>query len=246
MSAGGISEDSFLQFVLEKLEQVLPPGGLSNPKRYAIYLPSSRRSYSDALFTSETRVDSWDLTRSESTGSLYSRSSARPSMRESLAWLATDLSPASLPFVPKSLDGSKSAETSSTLSASSETYTPTSYTCLVEQDLRVRYTPSSHGALLDAHEEAAKFMRNRESEEEKGIHCTRPGCNDRLRDVRALTSHLHIHNMTDTFEPHSDFDTTHDSGCHISAQTCYLPSYIFPVKRVRKVISKILRRKGFQ
>jgi len=149
MSARGISEDSFLQFVLEKLE-VLPPGGLTNPKRYAIYLPSSRRSYTDALFTSETRVDSWDLTRSESTGSLYSRSSARPSMRESLAWLATDLSPASLPFVPKSLDSSKSAETSSTLSASSETYTPTSYTCLVEQDLRVRYTPSSHGALLDA------------------------------------------------------------------------------------------------
>jgi len=150
MSAGGISQDPFLQFVLEELEQVLPPGGLSNPKRYAIYLPSSRRSYTDALFTSETGVDAWDLTRSESTGSLYSRSSARPSMRESLAWLATDLPPASPPFVSKSLVSSKSAETSSTLSASSETYTPASYTCLVEQDLRVRYTPSSRGALLDA------------------------------------------------------------------------------------------------
>ena len=146
MSAGGINEDPFLQFVLENFEQVLPPGGLSNPKRYAIYLPSSR-SYGDAFFTSETGVDAWDLTRSESTGSMYSRSSARPSIRESLAWLATDISLPSPPFVPKSL---ASVETSSTLSASSETYTPTHYTCLVEQDLRVKYTPSSHGAFLDA------------------------------------------------------------------------------------------------
>ncbi len=74
--------------------------------------------------------------------------------------------------------------------------------------------------------------------------------------------HLLIFGL-DIFEPYYDFDTTHDSGCHISTQTCYLRSYIFPVKRtlraniiisasdnkisgVRKVISKILRRKGFQ
>lgn len=213
MDVRGINENSFRQFVLEHLEQVLPPGGLSTPKRYAVYLPSSRKSFTDAIFTSETSVDAWDLTRPESTASQYSRSSARPSMRESLAWLASDLPPAGPSFIPTSMARTPSAETSSTLSASSETYTRSNYTCLVEQDLRVRYTPSSHGAFLDAvraptrlrsqltcmkHEEAVEFMRNRRSAEDKGLYCLRPGCSDKLRDIKALTSHLHIHNMTDT------------------------------------------------
>ena len=156
MAVRGINEYSFRQFVLEHLEQVLPPGGLSTPKRYAVYLPSSRRRYSNAIFASETGVDVWDLTGAESTASLYSRSSARPSMRESLAWLASDLSPAGPPFVPNSMARSPSTETSSTLPASSETCTQSNYTCLVEQDLRVRYTPSSHGARLDAVRQPAR------------------------------------------------------------------------------------------
>ena len=213
MDVRGINENSFRQFVLEHLEQVLPPGGLSTPKRYAVYLPSSRKSFTDAIFTSETGVDAWDLTRPESTASQYSRSSARSSMRESLAWLASNLPPAGPPFISTSMARSPSAETSSILSASSETATQSNYTCLVEQDLRVRYTPSSHGAFLDAvrastrprsrltsmkHEEAVEFMRNHRSVEEKGLYCLRPGCSDKLRDIKALTSHLHIHNMTDT------------------------------------------------
>ncbi|KAK2460261.1 hypothetical protein APHAL10511_007650 [Amanita phalloides] len=243
MDTRGINEDSFHQFVSEHLEQVMPPTGLSARKRYAIYLPSSRRSSISSIIdvlpsSTETAVNPWDFPAPESTASMYSKSSARTSVCRSVASTGTDQGSYSLPNSPL-------AETGSTLSMSPDTFA-NSTSCLVERDIRIRYRQSSHGALLDARNEALEFMRKDGSEGEKSISCLRPGCNDRLRDVRALTYHLHIHNMTDTCESCSSSDGSHDSGCHSGVRACYGPYRFLPVKCIRKAISKLLRCRRLQ
>ena len=99
--------------------------------------------------------------------------------------------------------------------ASSETYFESDYEpWLAERGVKFNYRQSSHDALMDAvrvltplfilvaltvvkREEAIDVMRKCAIHEGKGFYCPRPSCHDKLRDLRALTCHLHIHNVAD-------------------------------------------------
>jgi len=55
--------------------------------------------------------------------------------------------------------------------------------------------------------------------EQDSLVCKRPGCRDTLRDVKALTYHLHIHNIHDRLVR---FLTCLSKGCYLSFHVLWL------------------------
>ncbi|KAF8626118.1 hypothetical protein AX17_006613 [Amanita inopinata Kibby_2008] len=237
-------EHTLRYFTLEHLEKAVPSQVMSSAKRYAIYLLPSATSRDDVSLSSKAS-SSTQYSGPESTVSIYSTSSASRSIKDSPAQDVVNRYRAGLPVESSvSRTSSMSEDADSALSETLNACVELDHTyCFVERDITFKYRQSSQIALEEAREEALSIARKCEAVGQKEIFCQRPGCHDKLRDAKALTCHLHIHNMTDAYEVYSVSNACHGTGCHFRVQVCHMPSKhcnIFPMKSIRRIISRIM------
>ncbi|PFH48381.1 hypothetical protein AMATHDRAFT_65671 [Amanita thiersii Skay4041] len=244
-----LDENVFRQFLFENLQDAIAAEIASHSKRYAIYLPVETSDDDEESLYSETGSSNWEPSSPDSTPSLYSTSSACPSNRSSPAQdVVTNYRAGLLAELSRRRSSIVAQDPHSRASSTYETcISPSSYTSqdeLVNEMVNPR--DSCQEALTKAREEALDVMQRYAGLDHQQLICQRPGCHNKLRDVKALAYHLHIHNLTDGGDaPHVD-DGCHDGGCHLSMSTCYTPpgsSKKLPLKSIRRIISKVVRRK---
>ncbi|KIL58514.1 hypothetical protein M378DRAFT_314706 [Amanita muscaria Koide BX008] len=233
MDAHEFSEDAFHDFILKDLEQCFPQSPVPSPKRYAIYLPSRATPADDASPSLDMGNDDWNNGGLDSTLSLYSRSSASSSLYSSLAQgRAYEMACSSYdePSQVVSDEGSLSFGTCPE---------PSRESLSAERLVKFKYRQSSQDALMDARQEAIGVLKLNEIQGGRSFVCSRPGCKDKLPDLRSLTCHLHIHNMTDGY----DSDDTHSSGCYLSVPGHHSSPGVLSANGFRQIISRMVRRR---